>query len=66
MIFVDTNVIMYAVGAEHPLRGSARRFFEEALPYLIFLQLRESSRFLAEALEGLAIELQEQVLVFTR
>jgi uncharacterized protein len=27
MIFVDTNVLMYAVGREHPLRGEARRFF---------------------------------------
>jgi uncharacterized protein len=31
MIFVDTNVIMYAVGGEHPLREEARAFFEEAL-----------------------------------
>jgi uncharacterized protein len=31
MIFVDTNVIMYAVGGEHPLRERARAFFEEAL-----------------------------------
>ena len=31
MIFVDTNVIMYAVGADHPLRGKARAFFSEAL-----------------------------------
>ena len=30
MIFVDTNVIMYAVGREHPLRTEARIFFEEA------------------------------------
>jgi len=29
MIFVDTNVVMYAVGREHPLRESAQRFFEE-------------------------------------
>lgn len=29
MIFVDTNVIMYAVGREHPLRDAARRFFLE-------------------------------------
>lgn len=28
MIFVDTNVFMYAVGREHPLRGPARDFFE--------------------------------------
>ena len=27
MIFVDTNVFMYAVGRPHPLRGSARSFF---------------------------------------
>ena len=31
MTFVDTNVIMYAVGAEHPLRWTARTFFEQAL-----------------------------------
>jgi uncharacterized protein len=31
MIFVDTNVIMYAVGGEHPLRERARAFFEESL-----------------------------------
>lgn len=27
MIFVDTNVLMYAVGGEHPLRDPAREFF---------------------------------------
>ena len=27
MIFVDTNVFMYAVGREHPLREPARSFF---------------------------------------
>jgi predicted nucleic acid-binding protein len=27
VIFVDTNVFMYAVGREHPLRETARRFF---------------------------------------
>ncbi len=27
MIFVDTNVFMYAVGRPHPLRERARRFF---------------------------------------
>jgi uncharacterized protein len=27
MIFVDTNVFMYAVGREHPLRSEARAFF---------------------------------------
>ncbi len=31
MIFVDTNVLMYAVGGEHPLRGDARAFFEQTL-----------------------------------
>ena len=28
MIFVDTNVLMYAVGREHPLRADAQAFFE--------------------------------------
>ncbi len=28
MIFVDTNVLMYAVGREHPLRDGAQEFFE--------------------------------------
>ena len=31
MIFVDANVIMYAVGGEHPLRAKAQRFFEKAV-----------------------------------
>jgi len=31
MIFVDTNVIMYAVGRAHPLREEARSFFEVAM-----------------------------------
>ena len=31
MIFVDTNVLMYAVGREHPLRSEARAFFEKTL-----------------------------------
>jgi hypothetical protein len=31
VIFVDTNVIMYAVGREHPLRPVAQRFFLDAL-----------------------------------
>lgn len=31
MIFVDTNVLMYAVGREHPLRDEARQFFLSAL-----------------------------------
>jgi predicted nucleic acid-binding protein len=29
--FVDTNVIMYAVGRDHPLRQEARALFEDAL-----------------------------------
>ncbi|TVQ50787.1 MAG: PIN domain-containing protein [Gammaproteobacteria bacterium] len=31
MIFVDTNVIIYAVGREHPLKAEARTLFEQAL-----------------------------------
>lgn len=31
MVFVDTNVLMYAVGREHPLRQPARRFFADAI-----------------------------------
>ena len=31
MIFVDTNVFMYAVGRDHPLKTEARAFFEAAL-----------------------------------
>lgn len=31
MIFVDTNVFMYAVGREHPLRDDARKFFTAAM-----------------------------------
>ena len=30
MIFVDTNVFMYAVGRQHPLREPARKFFFDA------------------------------------
>ena len=29
--FVDTNVIMYAVGRSHPLRDEARKFFSASL-----------------------------------
>lgn len=32
MIFVDTSVLMYAVGKPHPLRESARNFFREQHP----------------------------------
>ena len=31
MTFVDTNVFMYAVGRQHPLRAEARSFFADAL-----------------------------------
>ena len=31
MIFVDTNVFMYAVGRPHPLQRNARDFFSKAL-----------------------------------
>jgi predicted nucleic acid-binding protein len=31
LIFVDTNVVMYAVGRPHPLKEEARGFFEAAL-----------------------------------
>lgn len=31
MIFVDTNVFMYAVGREHPFRDEARAFFLEQI-----------------------------------
>jgi uncharacterized protein len=30
MIFVDTNLFMYAVGREHPLKEPARAFFRHA------------------------------------
>jgi len=31
LTFVDTNVIMYAVGRDHPLKATARAVFEEAI-----------------------------------
>lgn len=30
-VFVDTNVLMYAVGRAHPLRDEARAFFEASM-----------------------------------
>jgi uncharacterized protein len=33
VIFVDTNVFMYAVGRPHPLQAQARRFFAESLTH---------------------------------
>lgn len=37
MIFVDTNVFMYAVGRDHPLRPVAREFFEKSLEHRVGL-----------------------------
>lgn len=31
MIFVDTNVVMYAVGRSHPRKAEARKFFESSM-----------------------------------
>ncbi len=31
MIFVDTNVFMYAVGRSHPLQSSAHEFFYKSM-----------------------------------
>lgn len=31
MIFVDTNVFMFAVGRQHPLKSEARSFFEKGM-----------------------------------
>ncbi len=31
VIFVDTNVFVYAVGRDHPLREEARAFLEESV-----------------------------------
>jgi len=44
VIFVDTNVLMYAVGREHPLREEARDFFLSAV---------ESGEVLASSVEVL-------------
>ena len=37
MIFVDTNVFMYAVGRQHPLRPEARSFFADAIARQVLL-----------------------------
>ena len=47
MIFVDTNVFMYAVGREHRLRERARRFF------LQLAEHREPSATSAEVMQEL-------------
>lgn len=31
MIFIDSNIPMYIIGAEHPLKGPARRLLERAI-----------------------------------
>ena len=46
MIFVDTNVFMYAVGYPHPLRQSAWDFFDAS--YLDGVQLYTSAEVLQE------------------
>ena len=48
MIFVDTNVFMYFVGSEHPLRDQARDFFHDAR--LRDLRLATSTEVLQEIL----------------
>ena len=48
MIFVDTNVFMYFVGSEHPLREQALDFFEGAR--LQHLRLVTSTEVLQEIL----------------
>ena len=62
MIFVDVNVFMYFVGAEHPLRAEARDFFyrsremdthlvtsAEVLQEILHVYLRTGRRDLGEA-----------------
>ena len=48
MIFVDTNVFMYAVGKSHPLKSRARDFFDDSL--LNFRPLCTSAEVLQELL----------------
>ena len=50
MIFVDTNVLMYAVGGPHPLRDPAREFFEQSLAQRI--PLATSAEVLQELLHA--------------
>ena len=33
MIFIDSNVFMYAVGSEHRLKGESREFFDNATAF---------------------------------
>ena len=50
MIFVDTNVFIYAVGKPHPLKSRARDFFDESL--LNFVPLCTSAEVLQELLHA--------------
>lgn len=50
MIFVDTNVFMYAVGCEHPLRAPCTDFFREAVAG--HLELCTSAEVLQELLHA--------------
>ena len=50
MIFVDTNVFMYAVGREHALRDEARAFFARAVEH--GLALATSAEVLQELLHA--------------
>lgn len=50
MIFVDTNVFIYAVGKPHPLKSRARDFFDESL--LNFIPLCTSAEVLQELLHA--------------
>ena len=52
MIFVDTNVIMYAVGREHPLRKPAQKFFETAVESKAESKLVTSAEVLQELLHA--------------
>lgn len=52
MIFVDTNVLMYAVGREHPLRRPAQQFFERALSKSKRTRLCTSAEVLQELLHA--------------
>jgi len=44
MIFVDTNVLMYAVGRAHPLRTEAQAFFEITVPSRLNRSQKETVR----------------------
>ena len=50
MRFVDTNVFMYAVGREHPLRKPAQKFFEQAIGHKPRQRLCTSAEVLQELL----------------